>query len=105
MGSGKLRLLLPTILALTVFTVLSKGQDYRAKVQGTVTDPTRAVVVGAKVTLTNVNTGVSAVRETTPDGHYVFDLVEPGTYTVIGRTGRVQQSSFRRISSFRSAPT
>ncbi len=34
------------------------AQDYRAKLQGVVRDSTQAIVVGAKATLTNVNTGI-----------------------------------------------
>lgn len=58
------------------------AQDYRARVQGTVTDQTQAAVAGAKVTLRNQNTGIEVSRETQANGHYVFDSVEPGTYTV-----------------------
>ena len=74
--------LLLLLLLCTASTQIAPAQDYRARVQGLVTDSTQAVVVGAKVTLTNINTGISAVRETRPDGQYVFDLVEPGTYSV-----------------------
>ena len=58
------------------------AQDYRAKVQGVVTDSTRAAVPGATVTLSNDNTGVETVRTSNESGHYIFDFVEPGTYTV-----------------------
>jgi hypothetical protein len=58
------------------------GQDYRAKVQGIIVDGTRAAVPGAKVVLSNDNTGVSAARSTDATGKYFFDYVEPGTYTV-----------------------
>ena len=70
------------VLLLTVFAPFLSAQDYRARLQGVVRDPAQAVVVGAKVTLTNVNTGNSAVKETESDGHYIFDFVDPGTYTV-----------------------
>ena len=70
------------VLVLVVFAASLSAQDYRAKLQGVVRDPTPAVVAGAKVTMTNVNTGIFAVKETGPDGHYVFDLVDPGTYAV-----------------------
>src|SRR5579885_849959 len=73
---------LKIFVLVTMIALLASGQDYRAKLQGVVTDPTQAVVAGAKVTLTNVNTGISAVKETGPDGHYIFDLVDPGTYAV-----------------------
>ena len=67
---------------LALLSVASYGQEYRGRVQGLVTDPSQAVVAGAKVTLLNVNTGVSASRESNETGHYLFDLVEPGTYSV-----------------------
>jgi hypothetical protein len=47
-----------------------------------VTDPTSARIAGAAVTLTNTGTGVSDRRTTDETGHYLFDLVQPGTYTV-----------------------
>jgi hypothetical protein len=61
---------------------VSVGQDYRATVQGLVTDSSEAIVVAAKVTLLNVNTGIAGTRETNNIGHYRFDFVEPGTYSV-----------------------
>ncbi len=61
---------------------VSTAQDYRAKVQGIITDASQAVVVGARITLHNDNTGIDAVKTSSESGFYVFDLVEPGTYTV-----------------------
>jgi len=58
------------------------AQSYRAKISGIVTDPTGAVVVNAAVTLLNVNTGVKVVRNTSETGLYLFDLVDPGTYSI-----------------------
>jgi hypothetical protein len=58
------------------------AQDYRARVQGIVTDASDASVAGAKVTLLNTGTGISSTRETGAIGAYLFDSVEPGTYTV-----------------------
>ncbi len=66
-----------------LFLSVSYAQEYRGRVQGLATDATQAVIVGATVTLLNVNTGVGTVRHTGADGHYLFDLVEPGTYSVI----------------------
>ncbi len=58
------------------------GQDYRARLQGFVNDSTGATVVGARVTLGNQQTGITATRESGPAGQYLFDAVEPGLYTV-----------------------
>jgi hypothetical protein len=42
--------------------------------------------VGANVTLTNVARGISATRITGEAGHYIFDMTEPGTYTLTVET-------------------
>jgi protocatechuate 3,4-dioxygenase beta subunit len=70
-------LLLPALLA----TVLC-AQDYRGRIQGLVSDSTNAVIAGANVTLSNINTGITAARVTNETGRYIFDLVEPGTYRI-----------------------
>src|SRR6516165_3037531 len=58
------------------------AQDTRARVQGTVTDSSGAVVVQAVVSLINTETGVRATQATSASGTYLFDLVLPGTYSV-----------------------
>jgi hypothetical protein len=61
---------------------IANAQDYRAKIQGLVTDATEASVTDATVTLKNVNTGVEEVRKTDSSGRYQFDFVQPGNYSV-----------------------
>ena len=58
------------------------GQEYRGRIQGTVMDTTTAAIPRAKVTLLNNRTGVEVVRHTSETGHYLFDLVEPGSYNL-----------------------
>lgn len=60
----------------------SIAQDYRARVQGLVTDSTQVAMVGVRVTLRNVNTGAEAAKESSIRGEYLFDFVEPGIYVV-----------------------
>ncbi|HTT60250.1 MAG TPA: carboxypeptidase-like regulatory domain-containing protein [Bryobacteraceae bacterium] len=67
-------------LLLLLFASSGLAQDYRGRIEGIVTDQSQAVVVGATVTLQNVNTGVRVVRQTSDTGLYLFDLVDPGTY-------------------------
>ena len=67
---------------LLLFGSPSAAQSYRGRVQGVVTDESQAVIAGATVTLLNVGTGVSVVRQSGENGQYLFDLVDPGTYTV-----------------------
>src|SRR6478672_7279271 len=70
------------LLLAGVLIIVATAQEYRGRVQGTVADPSQAAVAGAGVTLRNVNTGIESNRETDASGHYLFDLVQPGSYTV-----------------------
>jgi hypothetical protein len=79
--SSKLSALGAVAVSLCFFVGLSAiAQTYRAQVRGLVTDQSSADLPGANVTLLNVNTGVSASKQTDSAGLYVFDYVEPGTY-------------------------
>ena len=51
-------------------------------IQGTVVDQTGAMVQGARVTATNMLTGVVSDATTTETGRYVIPLLKPGPYTV-----------------------
>lgn len=77
----------PTVIGtgLSIILLLASSalaQSYRAQVRGLVTDQTSAVLPGATVTLLNVKTGVSAVKQTDTAGLYVFGYVDPGTYRI-----------------------
>ena len=61
---------------------LASAQFDTASVVGTVKDAQGATVPDAKVTLTNTETGVSAVRNTSSDGNFEFSNVRPGIYVV-----------------------
>ena len=67
---------------LLFFPALLPAQDSRGRIQGIITDQSGAVVPDAKVTLLNVNTGVTVVRQSTGTGLYLFDLVDPGSYVI-----------------------
>jgi hypothetical protein len=68
------------------------AQESRGAVRGVVTDPTHAVVPGAKVTLHNTATGVEVVKPADSGGFYAFERVIPGTYNVI-----VEASGFEKF--------
>ncbi len=74
----------PTLATLLLFICgfPAMAQNYRARIQGVVTDQTQATIPAANVSLLNVDTGVVVVRQTSATGLYVFDLVEPGSYTL-----------------------
>jgi hypothetical protein len=76
-----LALLAATSLA-SFLAIPALAQNYRAQVRGLVTDQTGALLPGANVTLLNVKTGISATKQSDSAGLYIFDFVDPGTYTV-----------------------
>ena len=51
-------------------------------VDGTVKDPSAALLAGIKVTLKNIETGVSRNGATNDNGYFFFPLVNPGRYEV-----------------------
>ncbi len=73
------------VCILAVFAMLAgvaTAQEFRAKVQGVVLDPSAAAVANATVTLRNTDTAIETVRQTDSTGHYLFDLVQPGRYSI-----------------------
>lgn len=66
------------------------AQTFRGTILGTVTDPSGAVVAGAKVTVRNTGTGLERSTETSGDGSYSLPELPIGTYNVT-----VTQSGFQ----------
>src|SRR5580658_1424302 len=58
------------------------AQIVTGSISGTVTDSTGAVISGAKLKLTNTQTGVSQSVVSGSAGVYVFEAVNPGTYNL-----------------------
>ncbi len=75
------RLAIAAVLVALASTGAS-AQDYRARVQGSIVDSSQAALPGATVELINEATGTKAFKVTDNEGRYLFDFVEPGTYTV-----------------------
>ncbi len=75
-----------------IFAATGLAQDYRGRIEGLITDESKAVISGATVTLLNVNTGVRVIRQTSDTGLYLFDLVDPGDYSIT-----IQATGFERL--------
>jgi hypothetical protein len=78
-------------LILVVSTTCLWGQFGASTIRGTVTDPTGAVVSGATVTITNLQTNVSRSQITRSNGSYSFELIQPGDYKV-----EIEAKGFRK---------
>lgn len=71
-----------SVFALLALLPVGRAQTTRGRVEGTVTDQSKALVANAAVTLANINTQWKVVRQTTATGLYVFEDVDPGNYTL-----------------------
>jgi len=74
-----------TIFAFFLILSLAAGSAWAQNVgslQGTVTDPSGAAVAGAKMTATDLSSGVTRTTATDKAGEYGFSQLPPGTYRV-----------------------
>jgi len=69
-----------TFVLLTFCCVTSRSQTITGSVNGTVADPTGAVIPNAKVTATNIDTGVATATTTNNDGIYNIRFLQIGNY-------------------------
>src|SRR5512141_3001894 len=68
----------------------AQAQESRGRVQGVVSDAGGGVIPGARVVLTNDGTQVAVARTSNRDGRFLFDYVDPGTYSL-----RVELDGFK----------
>ena len=74
--------LMCALLLATLTSLQLHAQIATARIAGTVTDPTGAVITHVAITLTNVNTGIVQTAASNSTGTYVFSAVLPGNYTI-----------------------
>lgn len=79
-----------SLLALVSLSIMAWAQTTSTSILGSVSDSSGSVMSGAKVTLTNVRTGVKAETTTTSSGDFVFPLIDVGEYEV-----SVEMSGFK----------
>ncbi len=72
-------------LAITLLLLLAPmaQAQYRASIQGVVSDSTGAVIPGAKLTLTDIGTNNKQVRTSNSDGIYSFNALPADTFTLV----------------------
>jgi hypothetical protein len=81
------------VLVLILGGTATMAQTITASVRGTVTDPSGAVVVGANVAATNVDTGVVSHTITNTSGLYNFQFLIIGKYVVTATAPGFETSS------------
>ncbi len=67
---------------LMLLPVLASAQTHRASLRGIVTDPSTAVVVGAEVTVTNIDTNDSRTTVSDAEGAFALSSLAAGNYKI-----------------------
>src|SRR5262245_29433565 len=92
----------PLSLTLVLCAVTAQGQESRALINGTVTDPQGAVVPAANIEIKNLETNVISKAITNDRGLYASPPLNPGMYSVsVSATGfktTIQQSVELRVA-------
>ncbi|MCL5744175.1 MAG: carboxypeptidase-like regulatory domain-containing protein, partial [Acidobacteria bacterium] len=79
-------------VVLATLAGMAFAQEYRASISGTVTDPTSAAVVGAKVTVTDVLKNTRTEVVTNAVGFYSVPFLLPSRYKLT-----VEASGFKKF--------
>ena len=79
------------VLFCSIFFLSSAQAQYRASLQGTVTDPQGAVIPDADVTLTNKETGRQQEVKTNANGVYNINGLPPSVYSL-----KIEKSGFKQ---------
>lgn len=83
------------LLLLPLFIIVHPAvAQFGAGIQGTIKDPTGAVITGATVTATPAETGVAHTAKTSGDGFYRISELAPGNYTI-----SVEAKGFKKTES------
>jgi len=79
------------LLACGVLFAATVHAQYRASIQGVVTDPDGAVISGVTVTLTNLETSQKQTATTDENGIYNFSALPPSRYSLT-----VEKAGFKK---------
>src|SRR3981189_2367129 len=81
-GVDIMKRLVFAILVVLLLAVAANAQTFRGAINGTVTDPSGAVVPNAQVKATETSTGIDHTTTTTSDGAFSFQDVPLGFYKI-----------------------
>jgi hypothetical protein len=78
---------LVVLMAIILMTCgVAFGQTSSGEIRGRVADTADAVIVGARVTLTNQSTHEKRSATTNSQGEFVFVALQPGNYSVLAES-------------------
>ena len=85
-------------LFLFLFAAMTVSAQFRASLQGTVTDATGGLVPDATVTLTSKETGRTQEAKTSAEGFYRLSELTPGTYNLTVEKAGFKKSSLENLA-------
>jgi len=71
------------MMTLVIFGIPQVSLAQRAQISGRILDSSSAVIIGAKVTVTDVETGIKRTATSNEDGYYVVPLLQEGSYRIL----------------------
>jgi hypothetical protein len=77
---------------LAAFTTVLRAQSTNASIAGRVTDPSKAVVVGAKVAAISLGTNFRSESTTNGSGEYYLANLPPGGYRL-----EIEKTGFKKL--------
>ncbi|MGH9845455.1 MAG: carboxypeptidase regulatory-like domain-containing protein [Blastocatellia bacterium] len=95
------RFLTFALLTLSLLAFKQSASAQTAQVTGIITDANSAVIAGAEVTLTKVDTGVARKAVTNADGYYSIPFAPPGNYRLNNYVATVAQNDDANQYDFR----
>jgi len=104
MATGKCmaqRALLGALLTVAIGLTAERAaaqSGFDAQIRGNVTDPSGAVIVGARVRLTDVATQIGNTVETNEKGTYTLNGLRPGRYNLVVEAGGFQSAETKDIT-------
>lgn len=99
MSGNSIRFVVLTVVAVGLSVLAMAQGGATGAINGTVQDPTGAVLAGAEVRITNQDTGVlERTLKTEPDGSFTAPLLPVGTYVVNVQAGGFSEGRFGNIA-------
>ncbi len=92
------RSLLQTLVLIPALVILPAARaQFRASIQGTVTDPTGAVIPGASLTLTDLGTAKAYTATSNGDGLYNFNALPPDEFSLVVTANGFQKKQLDHV--------
>src|SRR6516165_1102741 len=97
-GRRLMRRVALSTLIVALFATMGFGQNVNATLGGTVVDGTGAVLPGATVTATGIDTGVKTTTISNESGAYQFPSLQAGNYRVSAELPGFQEFVYERVT-------